>query len=174
MKKRTIALLSILSVLGIGGFATGVAFIVKNASQTTPDNIDNGMILNWGNESNFNEITELVYDAPQYRKIILNEPTIVGTINADAIFYCSLEAQANCSLDGLKIDIAKQKWTDSTTSLKTLDSSNLSYQETITSATTYYLKISITEEAYNQYMQENATTVFGANLRFSYKPVMKA
>lgn len=173
MKKRTIALLSVLSILGVGGVATGVAFIIKGSTQTTPDSIDNGMILKWGAESNFNEITNLQFGTSQYRKITLDEPTIVGSVDADAIFYCSIEAQTNCSLNGLEISIAKSEWTESTTALATLSSSNLNYQETITASTTYFLKIDITEEAYNKYTQENATTTFGANLRLSYKPVSK-
>jgi len=171
MTKAKLAIIISLSVVGAGGVATGTAFIIKGATKSTSDNVDDSIILNWNSESNFNEITGLSYGNAQYRTISLEAPTIIGTVDASAVFYCSIEPQSECSLEGLEIGISKTQWLDETVAISTLSSTNTSYKETITEETTFYLKISITEASYNSYIAEGATTTFGANIKLAYKAV---
>lgn len=173
MTKRKIALLSTLLVLSIGGIATGTAFIIQSANKTKSDAADSAMILSWGENQTFSEITELKAGTYQYRSVSLKAPLKSAGVTDTAQLTITLSDSASGKMDGLVVDVSTSDWTktESISSYDTLDATTKTKSFTVTVATTYYLRVSITQEAYSGYIAEGATTTFGATINLSYEKV---
>lgn len=170
MKKRSFVLLLCAMGFSFTGVATASAFLIKDAVQkTTTDQVDSVMYLKWGESSDFSAATGLNNLEPIYRTIVLEKPVVVGD-TAAAIFTCTLNVADGKTMNGLTVDIARNDWAvEGTVAEVTLSNEGDHLTQEIdksASSTTFYLRISITDEAYAGY-QGNMES-FGANLSLTY------
>lgn len=183
MKKRSIALLCSLLALSVAGVATATALIVtgKKAPQQE-GSTDDVLYLAWGAEESLANITNLTPDAPEYRKVSVAAPqksasapdgefTVTLSVNEGV----SPSAGKTLSANGISVAIYDKAFKndgtpgDEAVRLGTADLTVPSYpsvSEDVTAAKVYYLKISITPEAFDAYASPTATTELAAKITF--------
>ncbi len=196
-KKKRITLYALLLV-GLLGIGSASAFIVNDAAgASTSQTIEGAIVLNWGTEEEVTAITGLVPSTPQYRKISVAAPqksanvTLTPTFSAQLVNDTASVEGKTISLRGIKVEFANETWLQSTPpsaiAALTINWTGSGWTAnaggadnadnpgaktaTITAATTYYVKISISQEAFNYYANEANNFVLQGNLRFSYKAV---
>lgn len=171
MTKRKTAVLCSLFALSIAGIGTSVAFIVKGATKSKDDTVDTAMILNWGDKANFSEITNLKANEYQYRTVELKAPAKSDSVTVVPQFTITLSDSASGKMDGMVVDVSTEDWTTTQKieNYDTLDSITKTKSYDVSAAITYYLRVSITQDAYSGYIAEDATTTFGATINLKYE-----
>ncbi len=181
MKKRSIALLCSLLALSVAGVATATALIVtgKKADQQE-GSTDDVLYLAWGAEESLANITNLTPDAPEYRKVSVAAPEKSASA-PDGKFTVTLgvntgvSSEKTLSMDGISVAVYDRAFKedgtpgDGATRVGTgdLTPSYTSASEVVTAAKVYYLKISISQAAFDAYASEEATTELAAKITFS-------
>ena len=183
MKKRSIALLCSLLALSVAGVATATALIVtgKKADQQE-GSTDDVLYLAWGTEESLANITNLTPDAPEYRKVSVaaperSESAPYGkfTVSLDVNEGVTPSAGKTLSADGISVAVYDKAFKengepgDGATRVGTGDLTPLysSASEVVTVAKVYYLKISISQEAFDAYASPTATKELAAKITFS-------
>ena len=183
MKKRSIALLCSLLALSVAGVATATALIVSGANAPTQQgSTDDVLYLAWGTEESLANITNLTPDAPAYRKVSVEAPQKSASA-PDGKFTVTLgvnegvtpSAEKTLSANGISVAVYDKAFKedgtpgDEATRVGTADLTVPSYpsaSEVVTAAKVYYLKISISKEAFDAYASEDATTELAAKITF--------
>lgn len=169
MKKRSFVLLLCAMGVSFAGIGTASAFLIKDAVQkTTTEQVDSVMYLKWGEGSNFEAASGLNDLTPIYRTIVLEKPVVAGD-NGNAVFTCTLNSVASKTMNGLTVAIATTAWEEGTIAEQTLGNAGDVFTHTVDKAavsTSFYLKISITSEAYLGY--QGNLDGFGATIDLSY------
>lgn len=195
-KKKRFALFSLLLV-GLFGIGTASAFIVNNAATLTHSGeIEGAIVLDWGTENVTTAINDLVPSTPQYRKISVAAPRKSANVSLTPTFSASLVngdpvTDKTVSLRGVKVEFANATWLQSSPPAAigtlTLNWTGTSWTAnpngvdnadnpgaktaTITEATTYYVKISISQAAFDYYADAANAYELSGKLVFSYKAV---
>ena len=180
MKKRSIALLCSLLALSVAGVATATALIVTGANAPTQEgSTDDVLYLDWGTEESLANITNLTPDAPAYRKVSVKAPEKSASA-PDGKFTVTLgvntgvSSEKTLSMEGISVAVYDRAFKedgtpgDGATRVGTgdLTTSYTSASEVVTAAKVYYLKISISEAAFDAYASEDATTELAAKITF--------
>ena len=181
MKKRSIALLCSLLALSVAGVATATALIVTGANAPTQDgSTDDVLYLAWGAEESLANITNLTPDAPAYRKVSVAAPEKSASA-PDGKFTVTLgvntgvSSEKTLSMEGISVAVYDKAFKedgtpgDDATRVGTgdLTPSYPSASEVVTAAKVYYLKISISQAAFDAYASEDAETELAAKITFS-------
>lgn len=181
MKKRSIALLCSLLALSVAGVATATALIVSGANAPTQQgSTDDVLYLAWGTEESLANITNLTPDAPAYRKVSVAAPEKSASA-PDGKFTVTLgvntgvSSEKTLSMEGISVAVYDKAFKedgtpgDDATRVGTgdLTPSYPSASEVVTAAKVYYLKISISQAAFDAYASEDATTELAAKITFS-------
>lgn len=184
MKKRSIALLCSLLALSVAGVATATALIVSGANAPQQNgSTDDVLYLAWGTEESLANITNLTPDAPAYRKVSVKAPEKTGSA-PDGKFTVTLgvnegvspSAGKTLSADGISVAVYDKAFKEDGTPgegavrVGTADLTVPSYpsaNEVVSAAKVYYLKISISQEAFDAYASASATTELAAKITFS-------
>lgn len=181
MKKRSIALLCSLLALSVAGVATATALIVSGANAPQQEgSTDDVLYLAWGAEESLANITNLTPDAPAYRKVSVAAPeksasapdgkfTVTLSVNS------GVSSEKTLSMEGISVAVYDKAFKedgtpgDDATRVGTgdLTPSYPSASEVVTAAKVYYLKISISQAAFDAYASEDATTELAAKITFS-------
>lgn len=174
MKKKTIAALSALLLVSGAGVGTAAALLVQSANANGSGQADEAVVLNWGeNQSvNWQDIDSLSPTSPVYAQVSVAAPLITGNANGSAVFTLSLTkgTETNDAYAGLKVEASTTAWTSSESGMTNegevfditipddpeTDPEKTSIDFTVTEATTYYVRISLSEEAYNTLYVTNA------------------
>ncbi|MDY6275892.1 MAG: hypothetical protein SPL75_00150 [Bacilli bacterium] len=180
MKKRSIALLCSLLALSVAGVATATALIVSGANAPTQEgSTDDVLYLDWGTEESLANITNLTPDAPAYRKVSVKDPEKSASA-PDGKFTVTLgvntgvSSEKTLSMEGISVAVYDRAFKedgtpgDGATRVGTgdLTPSYPSASEVVTAAKVYYLKISISQAAFDAYASEGATTELAAKITF--------
>lgn len=182
MKKRSIALLCSLLALSVAGVATATALIVSGANAPTQEgSTDDVLYLAWGTEESLANITNLTPDAPAYRKVSVKDPEKSASA-PDGKFTVELgvnegvtpSAGKTLSMEGISVAVYDKAFIEgepdpTATLIGNLTPSNTSASEVVTAAKVYYLKISISQAAFDAYAAEDAETELAAKITFSLK-----
>ena len=185
MKKRSIALLCSLLALSVAGVATATALIVSGANAPQQEgSTDDVLYLAWGAEESLANITNLTPDAPAYRKVSVAAPQKTGSA-PDGKFTVTLgvnegvtpSADKTLSADGISVAVYDRAFKedgtpgDGATRVGTgdLTPSYPSASEVVTAAKVYYLKISISQAAFDAYASPTATTELAAKITFNLR-----
>ena len=179
MKKRKIAFLAGLLACSLAGVATASALIVTgNASPATPPTgqIDEVLYLAWGDTNSTGQINNLTPDAPAYRVVSVAAPQ--KSENApDGLFTAALEADdevQHSSIAGITVLIYDAPYQQSgqpgagANKIAELDATHASGSQVVTAAKTYYIKVTISSEAYSAYIAPSAETELAGIITFSY------
>lgn len=181
MKKRSIALLCSLLALSVAGVATATALIVSGANAPTQEgSTDDVLYLDWGTEESLANITNLTPDAPAYRKVSVKDPEKSASA-PDGKFTVTLgvntgvSSEKTLSMEGISVAVYDRAFKedgtpgDGATRVGTgdLTPSYPSASEVVTAAKVYYLKISISQAAFDAYASPTATTELAAKITFS-------
>lgn len=180
MKKRSIALLCSLLALSVAGVATATALIVSGANAPQQQgSTDDVLYLTWGTEESLANITNLTPDAPAYRKVSVEAPQKSASA-PDGKFTVTLgvnegvtpSAGKTLSMEGISVAVYDKEFIEGepdpeATLIGNLTPSNTSASVVVTAAKVYYLKIEITQAAFDAYASESATTELAAKITFS-------
>ncbi len=181
MKKRSIALLCSLLALSVAGVATATALIVSGANAPQQEgSTDDVLYLAWGAEESLANITNLTPDAPAYRKVSVAAPEKSASA-PDGKFTVTLgvntgvSSEKTLSMEGISVAVYDRAFKedgtpgDGATRVGTgdLTPSYPSANEVVTAAKVYYLKISISQAAFDAYASPTATTELAAKITFS-------
>lgn len=172
MKKTNKVLAISALILGATGLATASGFIIGDAvAKTKTDTADHALVLEWGTTQSVDAITTLTPGNPVYRTISVKAPTMSTGAGVTATCTFTLAVTTDHTLNGVAVAIATADWAvDGTTATSTLtvdtDPAVPSYAPTISADTTYYLKVTITQAAYDTYL--GGTGSLGGTLKASY------
>lgn len=180
MKKRSIALLCSLLALSVAGVATATALIVngKKADQQE-GSTDDVLYLAWGAEESLANITNLIPNEPAYRKVSVAAPEKSASA-PDGKFTVTLgvntgvSSEKTLSMEGISVAVYDRAFKDDGTpgdgatrvGTGDLTPSYTSASDVVTAAKVYYLKISISQEAFDAYASPTATTELAAKITF--------
>lgn len=181
MNKKSKAFLVGLLALSLVGAGTAAAFIATGATYNPEGGkADDAIILNWGSTESLSAVTDLTPTNPAYRTVSVAAPEksagVTETPKVKFLVAKGTDGEKTADFNGLSIKIATSEWgaVDPATvaQVGVLTSSSTGedlYAEIdVTAATTYYLKVEITEEAYNAYAAEAATTELNASVTITY------
>lgn len=168
-KSKKIALLSLLLV-GVVGIGTASAFIITDAiGKTVNGTTDDGILLEWGETLSVGAITTLNPGTPQYREVSLLAPKKSSGLQQDSGLIATLAPSEGAKIDGISVDIAEDSWAEqSTVAIYTLTSENDSHSIVVNSNVTFYLRIRITDEAFQNYLDDGNEDVMGGTITLSY------
>lgn len=200
-KKKRFALFSLLLVGLFGIGTASAFIVNNAATLTHSGEIEGAIVLDWGTENETTAITDLVPSTPQYRKISVAAPQKSANVTLTPTFSAELVngdgvAEKTVSLRGVKVEFANATWLQSepptaiseltvdwtggtgspgdwTPSAGGKDNKNNpgASTVTITAATTYWVKITISQEAFNYYADATKNYELSGKLVFSYKAV---
>ena len=185
MKKRSIALLAGLLACSVAGVATASALIVAGAhapqQQGTTDSV---LYLDWGSTEDLSSISNLTPDAPAYRMVSVAAPQKSASA-PDGKFTASLgvntdvspEEGNSLSAEGISVAIYDQAYAQDGTNAGTrvgtgdLTTTASEITDVVSAAKVYYLKITISQEAYEMYLNvASSKKELAAKITFSYGP----
>jgi len=195
-KKKRTSLYAIL-LLGLLGIGSASAFIINDATGiSTSQTLDKAIVLEWGTENITDAIVGLEPTTPQYRTVSVAAPRKSATVTETPTFSAKLVngagvAEKTVSLRGIKVEFAETTWLAETPpsaiGTLTLDWSGSDWTPnaggtdntgnpgektaTITAAKTYYVKISINQEAFAYYADASHNFELSGKLVFAYKAV---
>ncbi len=166
-RSKKFALLGAL-IVSLAGVGVSSAFIFTGASQQiTPTPADSAIVLEFGSTADIADITELSPGAPQFRSVEVKKPlksASVGQIERVKFDYQNGQA-------GVTIEVATQSWSVAeTTAVATLSStatsSTLTPEFGAEDLLTYYIRVSIAQANYDEYLVSEPTTL--GYLQISY------
>jgi len=195
MERKKIGLLALLlaSLVGIGSAS---AFIINGPATTShSETIEGAVVLEWGASNNIAAVSGLVPSTPQYRVISLAAPQKSASVSGTPTLSVSLVngtvvVEKTVSLTGIKVEFATETWlsqsaptavdaltldwsTDSdwTSNLGGVDNTGNPGTKSIEveAAVDYYLKISISQEAFDYYADAGNDYVLSGKILLEYK-----
>ena len=185
MKKSSIVLLAGLLACSVAGAATASALIISGAhAPQQSGTTDSVLYLEWGTTEDLASVSNLTPDAPAYRTVSVAAPEKSATA-PDGKFTATLAvndavsaAEGNTlSADGISVAIYDAAYQQSgepgagANRIGTADltMSNTSVTDVVTAAKVYYLKISISQAAYDSYVDVATSHLeLAAKITFSY------
>lgn len=185
MKKGKIAFLTGLLACSLAGVATASALIVTGAhAPQQSGKTDEVLYLDWGAEEQLDTVGNLQPDSPAYRKVSVAAPQ-KSTSAPNGKFTVSLGVNTGVSptgdntlsAEGISVAIYDTAFeTNGTNTGTRVGSGDLTIattpiSEVVTAAKVYYLKISISQEAFDMYLDVATNKKeLAAVITFSYGP----
>lgn len=179
MKKKSIVCLSALLLASVIGVGTAAAFLITGASVSGSGKADEAVILKFGDEKKLDAITDLSPTNTMFRELTVAKPLVTTNANYKPVLTLSLtkDETENYSYAGLKVEASLTEFgkdSDSEESNQgiysltvgdqitdTAEATNIGTYSNVTDkividlsgiteeTTTVYLRISISEAAYN-------------------------
>ena len=185
MKKSGIALLAGLLACSVAGVATASALIISDAhAPQQSGTTDTVLYLDWGSTEDLSNISNLTPDAPAYRTVSVAAPQKSATA-PDGKFTAALGVNSSVSpeegntlsANGISVSIYDQAYAQDGTNAGTrvgtgdLTVSTSPITDVVSAAKVYYLKITISQDAYNAYLDVATNHLeLAAKITFSYGP----
>jgi hypothetical protein len=178
MKKRKIAFLAGLLACAVAGVATASALIVSGpASPAVPPSgsMDEILYLSWGDTNSTGQIANLTPSMPAYRVVSVAEPEKSASA-PDGKFTATLAEDTTVekhSINGVTVFIYDAPYKengdpgDGATKIGELKTGSLSASKVVTEAETYYIKVTLSDAAYQSYIGDNPQYVLAGIITFS-------
>lgn len=183
MKKGKVVLLSGLLAFSVAGVATASALIISGANTYVDDGeTDSVLYLEWGSTEDLSSVGNLTPDAPAYRMVSVAAPQKSATA-PDGKFTAALGVNSSVSpeegntlsAEGISVSIFDKAYEkDGTNTGNRVGTGDLTIatspiSEVVTAAKVYYVKITISQEAYDMYLDvETNQKELAAKITFSY------
>lgn len=185
MKKSRIVLLAGLLACSVAGAATASALIISGAHAPQQEGTtDSVLYLAWGSQEDLSNIGNLTPDAPAYRMVSVAAPQKSASA-PNGKFTAALgvndtvspEEGNTLSAEGVSVSIYDRAYNQDGTNTGTrvgtgdLTVATSPISEEVTAAKVYYLKITISQEAYDMYLDVATNKKeLAAKITFSYGP----
>ena len=185
MKKSSVVFLAGLLAFSVAGVATASALIISGAHTSVDDGeTDSVLYLEWGTTEDLASVSNLTPDAPAYRKVSVKAPqrsesAPYGQFTASLGVNTSVSPEAGNTLsaEGISVEIFDQAYNnDGTNSGTRIGTGDLTVEtspisETVSADKVYYLKIKISQAAYEMYLDVATNKKeLAAKITFSYGP----
>lgn len=183
MKKGKIAFLAGLLACSLAGVATASALIITGAHAPQQEgSTDTVLYLKWGTTEDLSSVGNLTPDAPAYRKVSVaapeksdNAPDGKFTVSLGVNSGVSPAAGNTLSAEGISVAIYDKAYENDGTNTGNrigegdLTTATTPISEVVTGAKTYYLRISISQAAYDMYLDvATQKKELAAKITFSY------
>ena len=143
------AMLSLGLVLAAAGVATASAWVIQDATASTEGAVDQGIILEWGDESTLGDLTSLTYGSPVVQKVVVKKPQYSAGVTGYAKVGFLLSGD---NISTIQVEVKDAEWTGSDASSDaTLNAVTASYDyyEDITAigeeGLTYWVRYSLSD-----------------------------
>jgi len=168
MNRKSKFILSALLAFCVAGTGVAVAMAATGAEKNVTDNgIDSAVYLDWG-ENEVTDIADLTDTAPAYRKVVCKAPNGSASATDKGKFSFALTADEGKSLEGVAVSVATSEWKVDTPAGDILCTDQTTWTSgEIAAQTTYYLKVTVTSEAYAKYVA--GTITMSGVMTLSYK-----